>query len=113
MLSYEDTFKLFYGTSIIVDPEFKIRNHVDLLVGIALSRFERESLTAGIRQPLYAKLLRKFRYQDTKTPMGLWLYRFERSLTHSTKLEDGLFEEFPQAYAKKEEIEEEIPNIFE
>ena len=113
MFSYEDTFKLFYGASIVVDQEFKIRNHVDLLIGIALSRFERETLTTGSQQPLYAKLLRKFRCQDTRTPMGLWLYRFERSLIRSARLEDGSFEEFPQAFAKKEEKEEEIPNIFE
>ena len=114
MLLYEDAFRLFYGPSITINQEFKIRNHVDLLVGMALSRFERELATASVRQPsLHARLLQKFRYQDTRTPMGLWLYRFERSLIQSPRLDDGIFGEFPHAFAKKEEKEEEIPNIFE
>lgn len=111
MASQLSSFQLFFGTRVI-DSEFRIRNHVDLLVSLALSRFERVSEAFGTRQRLRASLLRKFRYADSRSPMGLWLYRIAHSQQPFVRLRDVQFDLFPHAFASGQERIE-IPNIFE
>jgi hypothetical protein len=109
MSQYDVTFKLLYGPQIAVTMEFKVRNHVDLLVALIFSQYQPvETDTHG---QLRATLLRKFRYRDTRTNMGLWLYRIDAT-NPNTRLVDRQFEEFPHAFEKIEIIEE-IPNIFD
>ena len=109
MSQYDGTFKLFYGPQPTVNMEFKVRNHVDLLVALMFSRYQ--PLETDAHGRLHAMLLRKFRYRDTRTSRGLWLYHIEAT-NPNTGLADQQFEEFPHAF-EKIEIVEEVPNIFD
>ena len=111
MSRYDGTFKLFYGPKTTIDVEFRVRNHVDLLVALTFSRFQQ--VKTGTFGRLQAVLLRKFKYRDTRADMGLWLYRIEAANPNSLVLIDHQFEEFPQAFEKIPEMMEEIPNIFD
>ena len=109
MSQYESTFKLFYGPQTTVNMEFKVRNHVDLLVALMFSQYQPVETDAHGR--LRAMLLRKFRYRDTRTSMGLWLYHIGTT-NPNTGLGEQQFEEFPHA-SEKIEIVEDVPNIFD
>jgi hypothetical protein len=111
MNRYDSTFKLFYGIKTIIDVEFRVRNHVDLLVALTFSRYQQ--IKIGTFGQLRATLLRKFKYRDTRADMGLWLYRIESVDLNSSGLVDQQFEEFPHAFEKIPQMIEEIPNIFE
>lgn len=112
MERHNGAFKLFYGPQTTINVDFRMRNHVDLLVALALSQYQQVT-DALRRRPLYATLFRKFKYRDTQTAMGLWLYRIEMTDGHSSVLRDQPFEEFPLAFEKVPEKEEEVPNIFD
>lgn len=113
MITFKPSFKLFYGTAVTIDQEFKARNHVDLLVEMTMSRHERGSMEMQQRSRISANLLRKFKYRDSKAPMGLWLYRMESKKERLALLNDAPFEEFPHAFKKVEEREVDVPNIFD
>jgi hypothetical protein len=110
MRRYEGTYQTFFGPRTVVDQEFKVRNHVDLFVGQAFSRFQ--TVRPGARAFLRASLLRKFKYNDTRAVMGLWLYQLQSTTDRTFALRDTEFEEFPHAFVRVSE-EEDIPNIFD
>jgi hypothetical protein len=105
------SFQLFFRTRS-VDNAFRVRNHVDLLISLALARFERVSEAFGARRRLQACLLRKFRYADSRSPMGLWLYRIEQSEQPFAQLRDAEFDLFPHAFVSAPK-QVDVPNIFD
>ena len=92
-----------------IDAPFKLRNHVDLLLALALSEFERTSAARGARQQLRAKLLCKYKYADA-SPIGLWLYRLEAGRP-TIRMPDIEFEEFPHAFGMPSKGV--VPSIFD
>jgi len=109
MHRYEGTYRTFFGASSTVDKEFKVRNHVDLLVAQTFSRFQ--GLRPDTPRFLRATLLRKFKYNDTRAAMGLWLFELQSTANRTFALRDVDFEEFPHAFVQVPE--EDIPNIFD
>lgn len=109
MRRFKGTYKMFFGAASTINQEFKIRNHVDLLVAHAFSRFQ--GVRPGARRFPRASLLRKFKYNDTRAVMGLWLFHVQATKNRNFALQDVPFEEFPHAFVRPPE--EEIPNIFE
>lgn len=109
MAPYQSTFEHFFRQRDL-DAPFMIRNHVDLLLALALSQFERTSARAGHRQRVIGNLLRKFKYADSHVPMGLWLYHLESSTSHQA-IADRAFDEFPHAFSAVRR--KEVPNIFD
>jgi hypothetical protein len=110
MHRYEGTYRTFFGPHPVVDQEFKVRNHVDLFVAQTFSRFQ--GVRPGARSFLRASLLRKFKYNDTRAVMGLWLFQLRSRVDRTFALQDVDFEEFPHAFVRVPE-EEDIPNIFD
>ncbi len=110
MGKYDRSFRLFFQPSRL-DKEFRGRNHVDLLVAISFSRRESSLRKLGQKEIPSPQLLGKFKYRDSRSPMGLWLYRVERKDGSSRKLDDVHFDEFPHAFAMMPEPE--VPNIFD
>ena len=108
MERYRTSFQLLFQQSKI-DASFKIRNHVDLFVGLSLSDFERTSDTAGLRHQIRATLLKKYKYADS-TAMGLWLYQLEAGKP-TTVMRDQAFEEFPHAFSAPRRAS--VPSIFD
>jgi hypothetical protein len=110
----QETFKLFYGPRCQAERDFKVRNHVDLLVSLALSRHDKVvALTSGRLTRLRVSLLRKFRYRDTRAAMGLWLFEVCRATLRSVQLVDKPFEEFPVAFTHQPGLDDQIPDIFD
>jgi hypothetical protein len=110
MLHHQGTYRTFFGPRIPVDQEFRVRNHVDLFVALMFSRYQ--GIRAGQGKFLRASLMRKFRYNDTRAVMGLWLYQLDFGADRRFALRDIDFEQFPHAFARAPAAEE-IPNIFE
>jgi hypothetical protein len=110
MTKYDSSFRLLFRPGRL-DVGFRDRNLVDLLVNLSLSRFEKTQPEAGTMGFLGARLLGKYKYQDSRAPMGLWLYRIEPMNRRIAKLADVRFDEFPVAFSKPQEPE--IPNIFD
>lgn len=113
MREHETTFQLYFALDRAPQREFKVRNHVDLLVRKTFSGFERVGRSFGDGQHLLPVLVRKFRYRDTRAAMGLWLYRIDRSRRPTTRCEDVNFEEFPVAFQQVSEAAPRVPNIFD
>jgi hypothetical protein len=107
----DGTFRTFFGASARVDQQFKVRNHVDLLVALAFSRYQ--SIKPRSTSFLRATLLRKFRYNDTRAAMGLWLFCLASTADRSLVLKDTEFEEFPEVFVRVPDDEDDIPNIFD
>jgi hypothetical protein len=110
MARYDSSFRLMFKPSRL-DNAFRDRNHVDLLLALALSRLE--TTRRPEREPRYigADLLGKYKYQDSRSPMGLWVYRIIGTGRRIGQLRDVAFDEFPHAFAMP--VEPEIPNIFD
>ncbi len=114
MADHAETFKLFYGPYCNPDRDFKVRNHVDLLLALTLSKHDRVvNLAGGTLSRVRARLHRKFKYRDTRAAMGLWLFEISQASLRTVRLADNEFEEFPIAFAHRPEAEEEIPDIFD
>jgi hypothetical protein len=112
MADQVETFKLFFGPNCKPDRDFKVRNHVDLLLALTLSKHDRiVSLVGSTLSRLRATLLRKFKYRDTRAAMGLWLFEIGKATLRSVRIADKEFEEFPISFAHRPE--EEIPDIFD
>ncbi|HMG73679.1 MAG TPA: hypothetical protein VK582_09270 [Pyrinomonadaceae bacterium] len=111
MERYRAAFGMFY-TGAKIDREFKVRNHVDLLVATVFSRYQRKLKWLSREELSSATLLRKFMYRDSKATMGLWLFRVDSQAGTTRFLRDSEFEEFPYAFTKKE-VEPDVPNIFD
>jgi hypothetical protein len=111
MSRYASSFQLFFQRTSI-DTSFKARNHVDLLLAMALSDFERSSEVMGQRRRMHAELLRKYKYADSQSAMGLWLYRIQIATT-SKAIPDRDFDEFPHAFATAKKRRRNVPKIFE
>ncbi len=111
MRRFEDTFRLFYKKSDGVDLEFRIRNHVDLLLALTFSRHQ--AMEPDIRSQLRPSLVAKYKYRDTRSEMGLWLFRIDAG-GPITALADKSFERFleeiDQLFKEKEAA---VPNIFD
>ncbi|BDU70858.1 hypothetical protein [Mesoterricola silvestris] len=91
-----------------IDTQFKVRNHVDLLVGQAFLRN-----TGGVHasEKLSPALIEKYKYRDTNVPMGLWAFAVQKVEREITGLNDHPFDEFPWIPAP--EAEETLPlNLF-
>ena len=110
MAKYDASFRLMFKTAKITN-DLRDRSHVDLFVSLALSRFEKDQRDTGEGEGLSVRLLGKYKYQDSRAPMGLWTYRVEKSVQRRPTIEDVRFDEFPHAFAKAPE--EPVPNIFE
>lgn len=97
MAKYDRSFRLMFGARRI-DNEFRGRNHVDLFIALALSR--RAGRLRGVAHvpSVVATLLAKFKYRDTRAPMGLWLYRIDQRQTAQCRMSDVPFDEFPHAF---------------
>jgi hypothetical protein len=112
MTKHDGTFRLFYGQPLALKNDFRVRNHVDLLVALSLSRYV--SLSSVTENRAHATLMRKFKYRDTRATMGLWLFRVEAFQGRAVRLEDCVFEEFPVAFEKvPQEPRPDVPNIFD
>lgn len=109
MRRYEGTYKTYFGPKTGINQDFKVRNHVDLLVAQTFSRFQ--GIQLGARAFLRANLLRKFKYNDTRAEMGLWLFQLRSSPNRTFTLRDVEFELFPHAFVRVPD--EDIPNIFD
>lgn len=97
MHRHREAFAVFFDKEA-PSVEFKIRNHVDLHLGIAASDLERQaSWRAG--DLLRFDLLGKFRYNDTGTPMGVWVYAVSGTRARVIRLKDARFEAFSSAFA--------------
>jgi len=118
MQSFLSSFLLYYGASAVVDREFRVRNHVDLLVELSFSQFTGYDAESN-RYGLIATNLCKFKYKDSRAPMGVWLFRVDRRPAGNIVLPDTKFEEFPMVFAiAREEVlvpseEPEGVNIFD
>jgi hypothetical protein len=112
MERYRAAFGIYYG-GVDVDRDFKVRNHVDLLVATAFSRHQRKLAGLVKDQFMSPNLLRKFMYRDSKATMGLWLFRINQRAGAVRLLSDSQFEEFPHAFTKLKEAGLEVPNIFD
>jgi hypothetical protein len=110
MDQFDGTFRLFYGNDEAPDLDFKIRNHVDLLLALTFSRHESlRNLQHRVRPTLVAK----YKYRDTQTEMGLWLFRID-SGGPLTRLTDVPFEPFLEEIDKLLTAKApDIPNIFD
>jgi hypothetical protein len=108
---FQGAFRLFYKKSDEVDLEFRIRNHVDLLLAMIFSRYQ--AMAADIRSQLIPCLIAKYKYRDTRSEMGLWLFRIDAGRP-ITALADRPFEPFleeiEQLFKEKEAA---VPNIFD
>ena len=112
MDSYRAAFAVFFGAT--ADRDFKVRNHVDLLLGLTSSELEKSPSGGGTASGgLRFRLLRKFRYSDSRAPMGLWLYEVVQSDRRLMSLSDTRFEEFPHAFVAPTQARRGIVNIFE
>jgi hypothetical protein len=109
----QETFKLFYGPRCQVDRDFKVRNHVDLFISLALSRHDRVVESTSRLTRLRVNLLRKFKYRDTRAAMGLWLFQVCKATLRSVQLVDKPFEEFPLAFTHQPGLDDQVPDIFE
>lgn len=103
-------FKLIWGDADI-DRDFRVRNHVEVLLGRAFDRYHR-TMRAVEHSPISARLLQKFRYQDTLSPMGLWMYGVEPGLVSFSKPVDTPFEDFPTAFRAVKEEQSGLSEIF-
>jgi hypothetical protein len=95
MNRHERDYKFLFGVEEELNRDFKVRNHVDVLVGLAISKFERTATLLDRQEKLWARLLRKFKYKDSRTPMGLWLYKLQAVRSRLPRMADCEFEEFP------------------
>ena len=93
MESHVGAFRTYFGLGGgAISPKFRERNHVDLLVGQACSIIARESSPGPY---IDSRLLDKYRYRDSRTPMGVWIYRIEKTLRPATRLKDVPFKDYP------------------
>jgi hypothetical protein len=108
MNDFTPDFRTFFGlSSSLVDRDFKVRNHVDLLVAQAIAENSRGHAPSVVTD---AELISKYRYRDTRSPMGVWLYAITNATSLPTILADTPFDEYPWAMppviAPAETIEE-------
>jgi hypothetical protein len=97
MHKHREAFAVFFDKES-PSADFKIRNHVDLHLGMAASDLQLQgSWRAG--ELLRFDLLGKFRYNDTGTPMGVWVYAVSGTSARVVRLKDARFEAFPSAFA--------------
>jgi len=93
MDSYSIAFQQYFKIKEAeITRDFKIRNHVDLLVAQASIKAAND---IGGKIFTTVELLSKFRYRDTRTPMGVWLFRINQSGALPTKLHDLPLEDYP------------------
>jgi len=112
MAAFKTAFGIFYD-GVEIDRDFKARNHVDILVALAFSRYHTKMKSIGKSEFLYTSLIRKFSYRDSKATMGLWVFRVARQEAGSFRLSDCEFEQFPHAFTKPKATARAVPNIFE
>jgi hypothetical protein len=93
MNRFVSDFRHYFGLADgQVTTEFKVRNHVDLLIAQAVMH----SAKGNDGEPhVNANLMAKYKYQDTRTPMGVWLYKLEQVTAVPSKLTDMKFMEYP------------------
>jgi len=99
MAQYRACFRRYFSHKPI-NRDFRIRNHVELLLERALSRQRR---TAKHTNPSRIRVdtLTKYRYRDTMITMGLWLMQVRLRSKGKRKLRDKAFTDFPEsAYLK-------------
>ncbi len=125
MIDHERDYVILYRMTTEPNRDFKVRNHVDLLIGMTISKYERARSDQGSGRRLSAKLIKKYKYKDSKTPMGLWLYKFEEVATRLPRLDDHHFEDFPlsvssaaeevptEAVSVEQNVEAEVPDLFD
>ena len=109
MRKYDTSFRFWFKGAKLTD-DFRERNHVDLFVSRALSRSLTHIGRAGVGG-LSPTLLGKYRYRDSRLPMGLWLYRMDGAARRVQILRDVKFDDFPTAFEKAEKPA--VPYIFD
>jgi hypothetical protein len=86
-------FSDYFGVDISdVTMDFKERNHVDLLINQSFVRNGSRAASEGFLVP---DLLCKYRYRDSRVPMGVWAYAINRKSDRITGVPDCLFDEYP------------------
>jgi len=114
MDQYIESFKMFFGSDAVIDRDFKVRNHVELLSSLVFSGHDKyAAVDPSKHEKLRANTLRKFRYSDTQAAMGLWLFGIRRGTSRSVRLYDKYFEEFPFAFTQQKGFLLDIPDIFD
>jgi hypothetical protein len=125
MVDHERDYIILYGMAGQPNRDFRVRNHVDVLIGLTVARHERTRSAAGEQTKLWAKLIKKYKYKDSKSPMGLWLFRFESVSSRLPRLNDRLFEDFPLSISAaavglvpsphpgEESLESDVPDLFD
>ena len=104
MDGHTEAFQLYFKVPLDkVDRDFRVRNHVDLLVAQAIIERAKGD---GDTQVVNAKLMRKYRYRDSRTPMGLWLFKIKSIPQIPIGLHDQQFFDFPWPAEVEEETEE-------
>lgn len=76
-----------------VDQAFKIRNYVDLLVAETFVNYGYITGPEGFF--LVPKLMNKYRYRDSKIPMGKWVFEIRKSSRCISVLDDMQLDEYP------------------
>lgn len=105
-------FRTYFGLGgATVPPNFRERNHVDLLIGQACSIIASESKPGPY---VDCRLIGKFRYKDT-TRMGVWVYRVEKAARVAVHLKDIPFVDYPWPLAVTEQagLVSDEPQLFE
>ena len=113
MSDKSDLFRSFFGSDAVIDRDFKVRNHVDLHLGVTFSSNDTHvDLSDGQLTRVRPHLLRKFRYRDTQAAMGLWLYQIQKATTRTIRFQDIEFEHFPIAFRFRPDQPTDIPDLF-
>jgi hypothetical protein len=103
-------FKLLWPTQPI-SSEFKARNHVEVYLTEAFDRHERAIRGVSTKIARGVTSLRKLRYKDSKSPMGLWAYRIDGAPRQRFE-DDQLFDDFPTSFVVREEHDDDGPDLF-
>jgi len=75
------------------------------------SEFERQRAWSS-KPSVRFELLGKLRYNDTRAPMGVWVYAVEPAVRTLTRLPDTDFELFPHDFVYKKP-KDDVINIFD
>lgn len=110
MDAYRSSFSIFFGGGS-PSRDFKVRNHVDLFLGLVSSDFEKQRAWSS-KSNVRFELLGKLRYNDTRAPMGVWVYAVQPSDRTLTHLPDRDFELFPKDFVYKKP-KDDVINIFD
>jgi hypothetical protein len=112
MKHFEPHFRTYYPGKEI-NRDFRVRNHVDLLLDLEFARLFQASRVLRPKNVLGPQPLRKLRYRDSQAHMGVWLFEIIKATGPQISLSDIRFEDFPESFVPIRHAPGSIPNIFE